>query len=240
MLYTEQTLRDNIRNRGGKRVFYLGKGDQLTASARDYLTRERIEVLPASQARPERFRLLSGGFLEEKPEHMTHLHSDVLVPKSHPRILFRGKLDTLEAELLLAILALPGYSPQLKELLALTRKILRCEVLEEPLEMDTLCGLTAQELRSHSHFPQEHYGQPHFMPEPTDGSTILLLNRLRCAIRETELSAAAAFPPKQGQSVRADIQTALNRMSSLCYIPMIREKTTIRDQYRRTLWICRP
>ena len=97
MLYTLTSVRDNIRNRGGQRVFYLGKGDQLTSTARDYLARERIEVLPASQARPQRYRLLDGGFLEEKPEHMTHLHSDLLVPKTHPRILFRGKMDTLEA-----------------------------------------------------------------------------------------------------------------------------------------------
>lgn len=224
MLYTTGAVQDNIRNRGGKRVFYLGKGDQLTASARDYLTRERIEILPASQAKPERYRLLSGGFLDEKPEHMTHLHSDILVPKSHPRIQFRGKLDSLEAELLLAIAELPIQAEPLMELLNLTRKILRCEVLEEALLPQCLCGLTAEELRCHSHFPQEYYGQPHFMPQASDGRTILLLNRLRCSIREAELSAAAAFPPKQGQPVRADIQTALNRMSSLCYILMIREK----------------
>lgn len=225
MLYTLTSVRDNIRNRGGQRVFYLGKGDQLTATARDYLTRERIEVLPASQARPQRYRLLEGGFLEEKPEHMTHLHSDVLVPKTHPRIAFRGKMDTLEAKLLIAMAELPAWAEALGEVLALARKILRCDVLEEPLEPGLLCGLTEEELRSHSHFPQEYYGQPHFMPQPTDGRTILRLNRLRCAIRETELAAAAAWPPREGKPSRPDIQTALNRMSSLVYILMIREKT---------------
>ena len=224
MLYTLSSVRDNIRNRGGKRVFYLGKGDQLTATARDFLTRERIEVLPASQARPQRYRLLDGGFLEEKPEHMTHLHSDLLVPKTHPRILFRGKLDTLEAELLLAAAELPEWAEALGEVLALARKILRCDVLEEALEPGLLCGLTEEELRSHSHFPQEYYGQPHFMPQPSDGKTILLLNRIRCAVRETELAAAAAWPPHEGQPSRPDIQTALNRMSSLCYILMIRQR----------------
>ena len=120
---------------------------------------------------------------------------------------------------------LPKWAEALGELLELTRKILRCDVLEEPLEASVLCGLTGEELRSHSHFPQEYYGQPHFMPSAADSITLLRLNRLRCAIRETELSAAAAYPPKQGQSLRPDIQTALNRMSSLCYILMIREKS---------------
>ena len=225
MLYTLTSVRDNIRNRGGQRVFYLGKGDQLTATARDYLTRERIEVLPASQARPQRYRLPEGGYLEEKPEHMTHLHSDMLVPKTHPRIVFRGKADSLEAELLIAIVALPDWAEALSEVLALVRKILRCDVLEEALEPGLLCGLTEEELRSHSHFPQEYYGQPHFMPQPSDGMAILRLNRIRCAIRETELAAAAAWPPQEGKSSRADIQTALNRMSSLVYILMIREKS---------------
>ena len=225
MLYSEKTARDNIRNRGGKRVFYLGKGDQLTAAARDYLTRERVEILPASLAKPQRYTLLSGGFLEEKPEHMTHLHGDVLVPKTHPRIRFRGKMDALEAELLLCQLRLPSLGKPLGELLALSRKIIRCDVLEEPLEKALLCGLTEEELRSHSHFPQDHYGQPHFMPEAGDGECILLLNRLRCLVRETELAAAAAFPPEPSRGARPDLVRALNRMSSLVYILMIREKS---------------
>jgi len=224
MLYTEEAARHNIRNRGGKRVFYLRTGDQLTASARDFLSRERIEILPASQAAPERYRLLSGGYLEEKPEYMTHLHSDILVPKTHPRILFRGKLDTLEAALLLCQLEMPRLAGELKEMLELARQILKCDVLEEPLKSMTLCGLTPEELRSHSHFPQDYYGQPHFMPQAGDGALILQLNRLRCLLRETELAAAAAFVPEEGPPRRTDLIQALNRMSSMVYILMIREK----------------
>ena len=102
MLYSKEAVRDNIRNRDGKRVFYLGKGDQLTSDARDFLTRERIEILPATDAKTERYRLLNGGYMDTKPENMTHLNAEVLVPKTHPRILFRGAVDSLEAELLLA------------------------------------------------------------------------------------------------------------------------------------------
>ena len=50
MLYNEEAVRANIRNREGKRIFYLGKGDQLTSAARDYLSRERIEIRPGEQA----------------------------------------------------------------------------------------------------------------------------------------------------------------------------------------------
>ena len=216
MLYTEESVKANLRNREGRRVFYLGKGDTLTPGARDWLRQEKIEVLPAEQARPQRYRLLSGGYTEEKPEHMTHLYGDVLVEKCHPRIQFRGLVDTLEAELLLGILEMPQLQKELEEVLELARKILRCEVLNEPLQEEVLFGLDAKALRDHSHFPQKYYGQPHFMPAVTDGDTVLRLNRLRCAVRNGERALVAALPE------RTDLIRGMNRMSSGIYILMIR------------------
>lgn len=228
MLWDEQAVRANIRNRDGKRVYYLGKGDQLTSTARDFLRRERIEILPGSQARPERYRLLSGGYAEEKPEHMTHLNGEVLVPKTHPRIRFRGKMDTLEAELILCQLVPGEPEGALGEILDLSRKILRCDVLEEPLRQDTLCGLTQDEQRGRSHMPQDYYGQPHFMPQASDGSVIAGLNRARCFAREAELAAVEAFSDRDGNLIREDIPKALNRMSSMLYLLMIQEKAKLR------------
>ena len=225
MLYTEEVVRANIRNRQGKRVFYQGKGDTLTSGARDWLRRERIEILPAEEARPDRYRLPGGGYVEEKPEHMTHLNAEFLVPKTHPRIAFRGAMDTLEAELILAQLAAPPeISVQLKQILDLARTILRCDVLETPLEDLTLCGLTEAELRHRSHFPQEYYGTAHFMPEAAQGEAMARLNRARCAAREAELRAADAFSNREGNPTRPDILQAMNRMSSMLYILMLRLK----------------
>ena len=218
MLYSLDAARDNVRNREGKRVFYLGKGDQLTSDARDWLARERIEVLPAAMAKPERYRLLSGGFIEEKPERMTHLFSDVLVEKTHPRIVLRGMMDALEAELLLCMAEAPKWEKELGEILDLARKILQKEVLGQPLEDAPLCGLSMEELRSHSHRPQEFYGQPHFMPCVGDGAVVLRLNKVRAVARRAELSAVAAVPDRE------DILRAMNRISSALYILMIREK----------------
>lgn len=225
MLLNEKEVRDNIRNRDGKRVFYLAKGDQLTSSARDFLSRERIAILPADQARPSRFQLLGGGFLEEKPEHMTHLNAQILVPKTNPRILFRGKMDTLEAELILCQQSAMHLKEPLGEILTLARMLIRCDVLEEPLPEGKLCGLTEAEIRKRSHFPQEYYGQPHFMPEASDTEVIARLNRTRCAARETELAAVAAFIGQDGLPSRVDILRALNRMSSMLYLLMIQEKS---------------
>ena len=224
MLYTEESVRANIRNREGKRVFYQGKEDTLTPGARDWLRRERIEILPAQMARPDRFRLMGGGYLEEKPEHLTHLNAQMLVPKTHPRIVFRGAVDTLEAELILAQLEAPQMAGKLDEILALARKIIRCEVLEEPLGDDTLCGLTEAEQRQRSHFPQEYYGVAHFMPAAADGAAMARLNRARCAAREAELRGVEAFSDREGNPTRPDILRSLNRMSSMLYILMVELK----------------
>lgn len=224
MLYTEQQVKANIRNREGKRVFFLGKGDQLTPGAKDWLSRERIEVRSADQAKIETYRLLGGGYVTEKPEHMTHLHSDVLVSKTHPRIAFRGAIDALEAEIVLCQLTAETVRKELGEILALARLLIRCEVLNEPVPEEKLCGLTQDEIRKRSHFPQEFYGQPHFMPEHTDGAAILHINKCRCIARQAELAAVRAFVDDEGNVARADILKALNRMSSMLYILMIRLK----------------
>ncbi len=225
MLYTEDMMRQNLRNREGKRVFYLGKGDTLTPGARDWLGRERIAILPADSAKPAQYRLLNGAVLTEKPEQMTHLNGDVLVLKTDPRIRFRGAIDTLEAELLLCSLHCDGQLRRdLSEILGLARLLIRCDVMGEKLAEGKLCGLTESEQRSHSHRPQDFYGQTHFMPEVTDGERILQLNRCRCAARAAELAAAEAFTDEHGCAVRPDILRALNRMSSMIYILMIREK----------------
>lgn len=225
MLYNQENVRDNLRNRDGKRVFYLAKGDQLTSSARDFLSRERIEILPAELAKPQSYRLLNGACLEEKPEHMTHLDAQILVPKNHPRILFRGKMDTLEAELILCQLAAAHLITPVGEILALARRLIRCDVLNEPVVAEKLCGLTEDEQRKRSHFPQNYYSQPHFMPGVADGEVIARLNRARCLAREAELAAVTAFSDREGNPTRPDILRSLNRMSSMLYLLMIQEKS---------------
>lgn len=224
MLYTEEAVRANIRNREGQRVFYLSPGDCLTPGARDFLTRQRIQILSAAEARPAQYRLPGGGYIREKPEHMTHLNGDVLVPKTHPRIIFRGTMDTLQAEIILCQLMLPGeITTRLQELLELAREIIACDVLEKTLHWERLLGWSEEELRSRSHRPQEFYGQPHFMPAASDGAAVVWLNRCRCAVRSAELAACRAFETSEGNS-RPDILKALNRMSSSVYLLMIEEK----------------
>ncbi len=224
MLYTLEAVRDNLRNREGQRVFYLGQADKLTWEARDYLNREKIPILPAGEAKPEVFTLENGATMTQKPEHMTQLNREILVEKTHPRILFRGQMDMLEAQILRCGKVHPELAPNLGQLLALARKILSCEVLEKPLEEENIMGLTPAELRKRSHFPQDYYGQPHFMPDFSDSAQVLDLNVVRCSVRSAELSAVAAFVTPAGKLTRQDIVKALNRMSSAVYLMMLEQK----------------
>ena len=225
MLYGKKEVQENIRNKEGKRVFYLGKGHQLTSDARDWLTAERIPILPGELAKPTEYRLLNGAVLSQKPEHMTHLNAEFLVEKTHPRIAFRGVMDSLEAALLLAVAEAEGsIRTQLLEALAYARYLLGQEVLQEPIVCKALGGMDEKELRERSHRPQDFYGKPHFMPEPTDGKTLLLVNAARCKAREAELAAVKAFQNREGLPQRLDLLQALNRLSSFLYLIMLQLK----------------
>lgn len=82
-------------------------------------------------------------------------------------------------------------------------------------------GLNAAELRAQSQNPQIYLGISHFMPEASDGSVLLRLNKARTAARETELLCCAAFPERE----RTDLILALNRLSSFLYLLMLRQKS---------------
>lgn len=227
MLYTEENVRAGLRVRDGKRKFFLAEGDRLTPAARDWLRREGVELIEGTETPPASYTTLFGGSFDRKPEHMTHLAGNVLVPKDHPRIAFRGRIDALEADILLCQAAAGGHPKlvtALQEILDFVRGLIRADVLGEPVAELRLCGLSGDELRERSHYPAKFYGQPHFMPAHTDGAAMLWLNRVRTDVRETELAAYQAFSDRDGLVTRTDILTALNRLSSLCWILMIRLK----------------
>ena len=62
-LYTEASVRANLRNREGRRVFYLAPGDHLTPGARDFLRSNHIEILSPEAAKPQVYKTLQGAEL---------------------------------------------------------------------------------------------------------------------------------------------------------------------------------
>lgn len=179
--------------------------------------------------------------LGEKPEHMTHLRGDHLVYKDHPRIAFRGAIDSLEAELILFQImtkkqGLDRLTQDLEEIIKVNRWLLRCEVSGEPVGTIKLQGLSTDEIRAHSHHPSQYYQMPHFLPSHSQGEIPARLNRLRTKARELELTAYKAFKMENGQVEREDILQILNRLSSLFWVMMFQYLTgRYNDQAERKL-----
>lgn len=166
-----------------------------------------------------RYRVLATGeTLAEKPEHLTHLVDDQsLVPKTHPRMALRGKLDLLEGQLLDAQVAAdgaacPGLVGDLEEVMALVRRIVGAEVTARPLGDWTLCGMDPPRIRWASHHTQELFGVPFMYPSVRHGAPVARLYLARAMAREAERALLHALPE------RADLLLALNRLSSLLYV----------------------
>lgn len=230
-LLTEDTVR-LMSNNGARGPVVVTRGDVLTPSARSWLREHRVEVVfPQGDAEKPgaKYQTLFGAALETKPEHMTHLRGNTLVFKDHPRIAFRGLIDLLEAEITLAqqVCVQEGFETvtrELEETLGFVRRLIRCDVLDEPVGGITLCGYGPDELRECSHYPERHFGQPHFMVRYSDSPAILAVNKVRAVVRQTELAAYRAFKDENGAVSRDDIILALNRLSSLMWILMIKIK----------------
>lgn len=233
----ELLTREDVRrmsDNGTRGPVVVGRGQRLTPGARDWLAAHKIQaVYPAggdahnAPSDTTQYQTLFGAALNEKPEHMTHLKGNVLVFKDHPRIAFRGMIDALEGEIMLAQQAAidtPKLKAELGEALDLVRRLIRCDVLDEPVGELKLCGYDAGQLREYSHYPDKYLGQPHFLPAYTDGPALLAVNKVRTLVRQTELSAYAAFKDVDGNVTRGDIILALNRLSSLMWIMMIKLK----------------
>lgn len=226
-----------MSNQGTRGPVVVRRDEVLTPGAKRYLQKHRIEVVYPQGAEgaqggdpaPAKYRTLFGADLQEKPEHMTHLKGNILVFKDHPRIAFRGWIDALEAEITLAQQAAAGEGFQtlveeLEEVLAFVRRYIRFDVLDEPVGEIHLCGYTPDQLREYSHYPERHFGQPHFLVHYSDGPAILAANKLRTVVRQAELAAYAAFQDVDGNVTRPDIILGLNRLSSLLWIMMIKLK----------------
>lgn len=228
-LITDTELRAHSFRTGSK-TYPVPAQYTLTPAARDFIKEQGITLvessagmsrapIPMRDGKPVYVLAESGAETTEKGEFLTHLRQNVLVPKTHPRIVLRGKLDSLQGEIiLLQTLAAKerntALQQELGEILTFTRSILGAEVKEEPMPPFFLLGMDSAALRHASHCVEEVFGIPHPIPDCSFGETAARLNCLRAAVRETELAAAAAF----SQGERTDLIEALNRLSSAIYI----------------------
>ncbi|MDR2529462.1 MAG: hypothetical protein LBD04_10705 [Synergistaceae bacterium] len=156
----------------------------------------------------------------EKQEHRTHLSAGEVVDKTNPRIEFRGRLDSLIADVVaLQVVAeregLDSLVEELEETREKLRDVLLCEVMDKPCDALSLWGLSSKEIREQSHHPEKRFSLGHILPHHTMGLAAAGLNALRTRAREAELSACRAFGADPS---RLDVIGVLNRLSSAFYI----------------------
>ena len=158
---------------------------------------------------------------------MTSLTGKRLVSKTHGRIVFRGLVDSLEAEVIEAQVLAFEREPEgelcarLGEVLDYLRAIMAAEVKERPLPPPCLFGAGpsySMTLPAEQNVPPEH-----FVPNYSQGALAARINSLRTKVRELELFAVKVFGPGRDDSSdpdlsdiapREDIILALNRLSS--------------------------
>jgi len=169
-----------------------------------------------------------------KPEYMTHLNKDTLVPKDNPRIRLRGEVDILIAEILkvqirAAALGAEQLVANLEEVSAFIRELSRSEITDEPFSATTVIGLDYGEIRKVSHHPRHYFGREHlFNISYRDGELTVLLNSLRAYSRRCELAFYDAFKKADSTVLRPDLAEGYNRLSSIIYILCLRAAT---EQY---------
>lgn len=192
---------------------------------KDSATMTRTQI-PMRDGKPVYQDAATGRETMRKGEGMTHLRGNLLVPKTHPQIAFRGQLDTLMAMIMQVQIVAQEQGQMrivsdLNELLEFSHKILAAEVKDEPLYEVNMLGMNSEEIRYNSQQVKKVFGIDHPIPSYKMGKLCVELNRLRTQVREVELSAAQAFYCG-GSYSRPDIIEALNRMSSCVYILMCR------------------
>ena len=116
-LITEASLRAEIKNKSMYKYF-IKPGTKITPSAMQFLRDRKIELIIEEQNTEN---IATGGrteskkenppaeyifadtvcYMDKKPEYMTQLYGKKLVYKNHPRIVFRGAIDSLQSRILL-------------------------------------------------------------------------------------------------------------------------------------------
>lgn len=227
---TEDDIRERCPQTGG--TLTLAANERLTPSASEFATGLRLSIVqgdakacaataPACAAAPAKAECAPAPCAASScaPCCETHLDASCMVPKSHPRIVLRGKLDTLLAYTVLVQTQFDPknrLSPYLKECLAdvadWVMQVLAAEVSGGVMNACTMGGMEVEALHAISRDPKKYLGLDPFMPSVAMGGNAALLNWLRALVRETEVAAA------QSGLNRADIGNALNRLSSAVYV----------------------
>lgn len=245
MVLTEDKLKSLYKKEEFKK-FIVENGTIITPSARQFLTDKGIEVVKEGAAEEKtpvhekvveriiektitpKYVGLAGESYFEKPEHMTQISGNILVNKNDKRIIFRGKLDSLKSKWLILQKELENYGNEKlnKDMESVTdfiKKIVLAEVLDTELEEIKVLGETLDKIKEMSHNPKKFFEIGHMFDISVKNSMLVLkLNEMRSNCRECEITGVTAFLTEKGIAEKKEMLKALNRLSSVIYVMMLK------------------
>ncbi len=206
-------------------VRYVNEQGEVFVPQHDGSGIEKVHPLKINNQKPQNGCWACGSDITEKPSYMTHLDDHVLVPKNHPRIALRGKIDTaiclcVEAQCVLQEQPL-FITHAMSDIRSYLGQLLKSEVTGEPLSLPSFGDIDSEIIHKWSHNPLKYLGYDHMLPEAKFGLDVAKLNTLRASIRELELQASRVFIDISMRLEREDIVAGLNRLSSAVYVVMI-------------------
>ncbi|WP_157703260.1 hypothetical protein [Alkalispirochaeta alkalica] len=248
-LYTEESLRRLLGPPREGMSLSLPRGARFSPAAQDFLNHWKVALSFSGESgpvateargagagsgwdRPGAFPVvlsgdaprcaLCGSGVREKPEHLTQVDAGTFDAKNSPRIRFRGRMDSLNAWVMLTATRAraagrPGLVSHLSTVAAYCREIMSAEYHLRPVAPIEVAGFDEAALRRATHDPEKELGVPHLAPSVEDDELLHWLNVLRTQVRETELVALDAFPPGSAREL-PDLARAVNRLSSAVYL----------------------
>lgn len=206
-------------------IRYINEQGEVFVAADESSEPEKVHPLKTNNQRPENACWACGSDIHNKPSFMTHLNDQQLVPKNHPRIALRGKIDTaiclcVEAQCLIQDQP-PFIVHAMSDIRSYLGQILQSEVTEQPLPLPSFGEIDSETIHQWSHNPLKYLGYDHMLPDVRFGAEVAKLNTLRAQVRELELEASRVFIDISMRLEREDIVAGLNRLSSAIYVVMI-------------------
>lgn len=242
---TEEKLRKLEKDRQLDSLKITDK-DILTPSAREFLNKKRIDILETGKSTVEDTKVeaekveakeektekklkyrdyITGGLYEKKPEYMTQLFGNDLVVKNHKRIILRGNFDYLQAE---TVRYWKKYEKNKKleadfaQAYRFVRDLYISEIVDSEFKDRDVLGYDVDTLKEITHNTHKYYKTGHLFEINVEyDEAVIDINSLRALSRQCEVSAVEAFY-HDGKVERADMLKALNRLSSIFYLMMLK------------------
>jgi ethanolamine utilization cobalamin adenosyltransferase len=244
VIVTESALREQLRRPSTGARVRVPAGATLSPAAADFVAQWRlvldegppgqvpdVRADPGTWDRPSTFPVERGGDIPrcttcgsevtEKPDAMTQLNACHFALKTAPRIRLRGRIDSLQAQALLAgaqagAQGCPALASHLGTVAAYCRELLSAEYNERPAAAPSVDGKDEEAVHRATHDPRTALDIDHLTPSVTDPEMLHRLNVLRCDVREVEVVALEVFESPH-HPFGASIVHGLNRLSSIVY-----------------------